>query len=456
MNTNPDVLIVGGGLGGLATATALARQGRSVTVLERSRHLGGRAVTRRHQGFQFNLGPHALYRNGAAWRVLEHLGIRWTGKSPQVRGTALAAGRAYPLPTSPGGLLFGRLLNWREKWRVMRFLSWLPKANLIELDRVPLGPWLEQEFGDTRAGQLVAALCRLTSYGHRPELASAGAGLHQLRLGIQQGVQYLDDGWQSLVDGLATAAREAGVRVETSCAVRDIRPLADGWQISTGAESEPAGAASDAGRSHPLPNSLSWKASSLVLAVDPRTARRLLGALAPPALARQLASCLPVEAACWDLAVRRLPRPENTFALGIDQPWYFSVHSAAAKLAPAPGALIHVAKYLGADSGSDPRQVRGELASLLDRLQPGWQAELVEEQWLPRMTVSPALVTAAQGGLPGRPRVVVEELTGLYLVGDWVGDEGMLLDASLASAERASQHLLARPRQRARPLPVTR
>jgi phytoene dehydrogenase-like protein len=55
-----DVVVVGGGLGGLAAATYLARSGRTVTLFEKSRALGGRAMTQANGDFRFNLGPHAL------------------------------------------------------------------------------------------------------------------------------------------------------------------------------------------------------------------------------------------------------------------------------------------------------------------------------------------------------------------------------------------------------------
>jgi hypothetical protein len=60
------------------------------------------------------------------------------------------------------------------------------------------------------------------------------------------------------------------------------------------------------------------------------------------------------------------------------------------------------------------------------------------------MAAAQALVTAAGGGLAGRPAVEVPEVPGLYLAGDWVGAEGLLADASLASARRAAHALQAR------------
>ena len=61
----------------------------------------------------------------------------------------------------------------------------------------------------------------------------------------------------------------------------------------------------------------------------------------------------PVTAACLDVALRSLPNPKRTFALGIDVPIYFSVHSQWAQLAPKGGALIHTIKYRKEESATD-------------------------------------------------------------------------------------------------------
>jgi hypothetical protein len=60
----------------------------------------------------------------------------------------------------------------------------------------------------------------------------------------------------------------------------------------------------------------------------------------------------------------------------IDTPVYVSVHSAAAALAPAGGAMIHVSKYLrpGETAG---RREELELETLTDTMQPGWRDRLV-------------------------------------------------------------------------------
>jgi hypothetical protein len=185
-----------------------------------------------------------------------------------------------------------------------------------------------------------------------------------------------------------------------------------------------------------LASGTTLRAGHVVIAAGPAVAH----ALAPEseALARAHALAVPVRAACLDLALTELPFPRRRFMLGIDEPLYVSVHSAYAALAPEGGAVVHAARYLAPDETGD----EGELERLVERLQPGFAKHVAIRRWLPSMTVTHAVVTAAQGGLAGRISPAVSDVAGLWVVGDWVGQEGMLADASLASAERAATEII--------------
>ena len=56
MNTK-KVTVIGGGIGGLATACLLAKKGYSVTLLEKNPAVGGRASVYEADGFVFDMGP---------------------------------------------------------------------------------------------------------------------------------------------------------------------------------------------------------------------------------------------------------------------------------------------------------------------------------------------------------------------------------------------------------------
>jgi hypothetical protein len=60
-------------------------------------------------------------------------------------------------------------------------------------------------------------------------------------------------------------------------------------------------------------------------------------------------------------------------------------------------------------------------------------------RYLPRMTTVTAIPTPQTGGLPGRPGVALPGHAGAFVAGDWVGPEGLLLDAAVSSAVAAAR-----------------
>ena len=75
-----DVIIIGGGLAGLTTATLLTRSGKAVTLFEQSsKEIGGRARTIVIDGFYFNQGAYALFLTDAGDSILKEIGIPYTG-----------------------------------------------------------------------------------------------------------------------------------------------------------------------------------------------------------------------------------------------------------------------------------------------------------------------------------------------------------------------------------------
>jgi phytoene dehydrogenase-like protein len=421
-----EIAVVGGGLAGLSAALRLARAGRRVALFEKAHAVGGRARGRTERGITFNLGPHALYAGGAGAAVLRELGVPFSGGVPSASGGfAIGGGVLHTLPGGLLSLLATGLLALPAKLETARLLAALPRLDLTPLAGRSLRDWLAGAVRHREARALVQALCRLATYADDAGRQSAGAALAQLQLALARGVYYLDGGWQTLVDGLHAAAAAAGVAlhegtrvaaVEHDDAVRALR-LADGSR-------RPVAAA--------------------VLATGPAEALEMLEHGARTPLAAAAAAALPVRAACLDVSLARLPRPRALFALGIDRPLYFSVHSARARLAPPGTAVIHVAKYLGSSEAAPAADER-ELEGVLDLVQPGWRPLLLERRFLPRMVVSHALATAAAGGTAGRPGPEAAGIRGLLVAGDWVGPVGLLADASLASGGEAARLLLAEP-----------
>ena len=432
-----DVVIIGAGLSGLTTAILLARAGRSVSIFEQSSKVGGRARTENGDGFYFNQGPHALYLSGAGAKVLRELGIKYRGSPPPSPQYFIKHNVKYQQGASFFSILTAKLLEGLgSKIELIRFFASLRKMNFNEIQSVTIEEWLKKRIHHRDVFDLLITLCRIVTYANDPKIQSAGSTLSQLQMGISGGVIYLDGGWQTLVNGLISEALKAKVRIYSGKRVSNVKeaiinsksgamPL---WKIN-------------------VSDGSTILASTLIIAGSPIDVQGLFRDSKPDLLSYSVGKKTsrrinPVRAACFDVALSTLPNPSIPVAVGIDSPFFLSVHSASAKLAPKGGALIHVMKYLGSTHESNPTTDKLELETFLDAIQPGWRNVVVRQRFLPVMVVYNAIVTAEQGGTLGRPDTKVPETENLYIIGDWIGSEGLLADASFASAKRAAEQIL--------------
>jgi phytoene dehydrogenase-like protein len=418
-----DVAVVGGGVAGLAAATFLARSGNTVRLFEQSHALGGRAQTKRQDGFYLNIGPHALYRGGRGIEVLRKLGIEPLGRVPSVSGAfAVKDGVKHTFPAGAVSLLTTSLFGLSAKLEAARLLASIGEIDGNRVMDITVREWLDENISHHEVKEFVLAAFRVATYTNAPELMSAGAAIEQLKKAQDKSVLYLDGGWQRLVDGLREAAVRAGAIIEIGARVeavtRDAAGAVQGVRLADGR---------------------TLQASIVVVASSPSAAVAIVEDAQQTSLVKWAREATPVKAACLDLALSRLPKRKATFALGIDRPLYFSVHSAAAQLAPEGCALIQVAKYLSPEDRASSKDVERELEGLLDLVQPGWRQVIVYRRFLPDMIVMNAMPLASCGGTSGRPGPVVADVPGLFVAGDWVGQEGLLVDASLASAREAAR-----------------
>lgn len=426
-----DVIVIGAGLAGLCAAAFAARAGASVLVLERASEPGGRAATHHSGDYLFNIGPHALYDGGPASRSFAELGVTFRGRRPPASGgLAVHGGKLHALPGGFVSLLTTSLLSPAGKLELARVLGSLGKLDASSLRGQTLRQWLDASFRDVVVRGLVEALMRLTSYADDPGRSCAAASVAQLQAGLDKGVLYLDGGWATLVTGLREVAECAGALVRCGQRVSAVRAGEGGVEVATG---EPR----------------TVRARVAILAVPPPVAAALVQGPAASMLKEWALDAIPVQAACLDLGLRRLPDPRRLFAVGIDQPLYFSVHSASARLAPESGALVHVAKYLGSQP-QDAKLVEAELEAFCDLLQPGWRAEVAERRYLPSMLVTGALVMQGRT----RPGPDVPGMPSLLVAGDWVGQESMIADCAVSSGALAGRMAAARSRATMEPEPA--
>lgn len=390
MSTNKDridgVAVVGAGLAGLAAAAYVARAGHRVTVYEGRHRLGGRATTDDRNGFRFNQGPHALYHGGPADAVLAELGVEVHGGQPRTDAMLWFDDTPFTAPSGPLTMLRTRALRPREKIEIGGIMARLPKLDARALADRTVAQWIAELASTDRSRQLLEAIVRLSTYTNNPDEVSADVAVSQIQRAMRHGVTYIDGGWQTLVDQLRSAP---GVEI---VAGRPITELPDARAV-------------------------------IVATGGPAAAGALVGSnfeVGPPA-----------KAACLDLGLAR--RPRHDVVLGGDVPFYFSNHSAVATLAPPGCAYVAVAHYLGpGDTPDRDRLRRFALDAGVD------ETSIVEERFLHSMTTITALPLARLGGMAGRPSVHAAPQSNVFLAGDWVGSDGHLADAALASARAAA------------------
>jgi squalene-associated FAD-dependent desaturase len=157
-----DVIVIGGGLAGLAAAAALGGAGHSVRVFESRPYLGGRATSYEAGSETIDNCQHILL--GCCVNLLdfyERLGVADDIKfyreyvliEPGGRRSLLRAG-FLPAPLHfTGSLLALNFLDWSEKLAVIRGMRAIRREYSVrdDLERISMQQWLEEKRQPPRA-----------------------------------------------------------------------------------------------------------------------------------------------------------------------------------------------------------------------------------------------------------------------------------------------------------------
>ncbi len=276
-----DVIVVGGGVSGLATAWWLAREGLSVQVWEAADRLGGQIESRSEDGYQTERAANLLmnFRPEVEELVrganLEHL------KTARTKGVQnrylLTRGRLTPISMRPGGAFFSPAWSWRGRLRMLveplvpaggREEETVTEFITRRLGREVLEQAIEPYVAGTLAGDpdrasAAATLPRLVGLERRYGSIAAGILVNRLRKRrtacVTESFSF-QGGMETLIKGLA---RAPGVRTRTGCAVEELAPVSGGWRVTA---STPEG-------------SIAARASAVVVAAPATAAARLIDPL---------------------------------------------------------------------------------------------------------------------------------------------------------------------------------
>ncbi|MBI5609281.1 MAG: FAD-dependent oxidoreductase [Deltaproteobacteria bacterium] len=381
---SPDVIVVGGGISGLALAFFAARDGKQVLVLESSERIGGCLDSRRHGDYWFELGAHTCYNSYTTLiEILEGTGMM--GKL---------------VPRGDARKVFGLLRG--GKLTTMGPLSVLFQFNPFELLlSMPVGLFASKAGRSTAEyygkllgrnnfakvlGPFLSAVPSQSADGFPAE----GAGsLFKKRPRREDVIKT----W-TLQGGLGTIAeaiaKVPGIQVRSGCAVQHVVRTAAGYQVATA-----GGEVLDA----PL----------LAMAVPPAAASQLLQS-AEPELAQALAAIQMASVDTLGAVVAKdgLPLPELAFVVPLQDTFFSAVTRDAVPDASHRGVSFHFRP------GQTAEQQRARMCEVLGVPNEKLLATFARHTELPSPQVGHGeRVAALDAAVAGRPMA----LCGNYFAG---------------------------------------
>ncbi|HXA54169.1 MAG TPA: NAD(P)-binding protein [Solirubrobacteraceae bacterium] len=375
-----QITVVGGGLAGLTAAIACAEGGAKVRLLEAHEQLGGRA--RSADGpYKANLGPHALYSDGAMWGWLSERGLLPNHVRPPLSGARFRhEGRVHrtpPLGTIPAVLrLRGRQAPVEQDFR----------------------GWVESHT-DERVAAMLSSIAGVYTFHHDPgELSAAFVQERTVRLFLSTPppstvVRYASGGWSGMVAPLERRVRELGVEVHTGHRV-DALP------------EPPVVIATELHQASALLNEpLSWKSGNTV---------------------------------CLDVGLARR-RGDPWIVSDMDESGWIGRYSSSDRtIAPEGHELIQT--QMPIRPGESAEQAGARLERLIDQAVPNWRER---ETWRRRQVMDARSGALDPPGSTWRERPAVDRGEGVYLAGDMVAAPGLLAEVSWASGLEAARLALA-------------
>lgn len=430
--SNPNVIVVGGGVSGLSVAWWLAQGGISVEVWEQEARPGGKIVTRETDGYRTERAASVMLNfRPEVSRMLAVTGLDaakvFCPRTLENQRYLVQGGRLVPFPLRLGTFMLSPLLSLRGKLRLLAE-PLVPRADhpdesVSEFVRRRLGrEMLEKVMEPFIAGPLAsdpdqasaqAVLPRVVALERRYGSLAAGVFVHKMlrrRTAPIREMFSFRKGMASLVETLTAAP---GVRFRARCTATQLESRKSGWRV---AGSSPDGEHVVQAR-HLVLSVPAAAAATLIHPLDPELARLLRGIA--------YASVTAVHLAFDRSAVRHplngmgflMPRIESAQLTGCQ--WISSLFPSR-----APRGKVLLTCYVGGARApetrdwDDGRCIDAAMASLGSLL--GIDAA-PERVWIDRHECGLPLY---HGAYPGRLRAMAERLghwPGLHLAANYWG-----------------------------------
>jgi hydroxysqualene dehydroxylase len=435
------VVVIGGGLAGIAAALDCAQAGARVMLLEVRRRLGGAAYSFERDGLQVDNGQHVFLRCCTAYRgLLRRLGSeRGVLLQERLEIPVLSPGRE-PLVLRRGSLpaplhLAGTLLGYKRLPLAQRLRAGRVALALGRLDRAgeaiereTLGQWLAERGQDPETVAVLWDLIALPTLNLPASEASPGLGAFVFKTALLSSAAAGDIGFHErpLSETIAEPARRAlagaGVRTYLGTRVNELTRDTSGVRVRA------AGAVDEVYAKTAIVAVPHSRAASLLEDLEPGIAADLHRLRSSPIVNLHVVYDRPV---C-----------ERRFAAGVDTPVQYLFDRTAA--GGVPDGCQYLAVSLSAaelEMGMSVDQLRERYLPAMSALLPRAKDARVESFFVTREHA--ATFRAVPGVAALRPPARTST-PGLVLAGSWT-DTGWpaTLEGAVLSGQAAAKEALA-------------
>jgi protoporphyrinogen/coproporphyrinogen III oxidase len=205
------VLVIGGGISGLACAWRLRQRGIPVLLLERGPRFGGVIDRREKDGFNFDVGPQSFSATPPLAKLIDELGLAGEvlRADPRAPRYILLRGHLVRAPLGPADFFATPLIGWRTKLRILGepFARTHPPPG-----DESIASFIRRKFGGDLLTNLVAPFVSGV-YAGDPEKLSLASAFPRLR--------QLEEKHGSIIRGALKSRRKRGGNEAAAAATRN-------------------------------------------------------------------------------------------------------------------------------------------------------------------------------------------------------------------------------------------
>lgn len=422
-----DVIVIGGGWGGLTTASILAHNGLEVRLLEAAGHLGGRSACDRKDGFLVDYGIHIIGYEAAghAARAMREIGhdIEFLHYG---RPLLYTEGEFITLPTGTASFLATQHLTFAEKMIIGHGVRKLIVARTAKIADTPLADVIPGGSRET-VRHFYSILSSIGLIAPDIEAASAGEFAKFLRRAMKarHQVSYPRGGMAQINDTMAEKVRRSGT-ISLNSRVKSLN--IEGGKVKSVRVHEE-----------------DLEAAAVVLAVPVQKIPELVGDALSPEYKRMCATLQPTAGLSLDLCLDKPvsdidsffittdPISMGQFTSNIDPSTAPEGKQLATFFYPLPGSVL--------DDRVKLTEENKRFSELIEEMFPGIMDKVEWERML-KLRVVDGFEPRVGQTAKDRPPTRVEGAENLYLSGDCVGVEGKGGDVAFSSGIEAAHAVL--------------